>query len=396
MHSKQIAMAGSDSNSQEQIQRRVGMAFSKRCVDAFVIGGGPAGLAAAIALRSAGMSVAVADASRPPIDKACGEGLMPAGVAALAALGVTVPVAKSYPLRGVRFRAKDAAVSAHFAGQNGVGMRRTVLHEALMARAREQGVQMLWGTYAEALPQGKVSANGEEWTAGWTIGADGQRSRVRQFAGLNAAREVSRRYGFRRHFAVAPWTDSVEVYWGPEGQAYVTPTGGHEVCVALVVEEKRNRVANLPSIFPELVERLKDSKATSSERGAATICRSLPRVTRGRVALIGEAAASIDAITGEGLTLAFQQALALGDSLARGNPDLYEEKTRQIFRRPLTMSRLMVFLGRHPRLLERILRASGSDASLFAHFAGVHLGGRPLLGVAPGTVVAFGWNFVSA
>ena len=47
-----------------------------RC-DALIAGGGPAGLAAAIALRQKGLDVLVADALWPPIDKACGEGLMP-------------------------------------------------------------------------------------------------------------------------------------------------------------------------------------------------------------------------------------------------------------------------------------------------------------------------------
>ncbi|MGB8062426.1 MAG: FAD-binding protein, partial [Candidatus Sulfotelmatobacter sp.] len=47
--------------------------------DVFVIGGGPAGLAAAIAARKCGLRVIVADAAQPPIDKACGEGLMPDG-----------------------------------------------------------------------------------------------------------------------------------------------------------------------------------------------------------------------------------------------------------------------------------------------------------------------------
>jgi menaquinone-9 beta-reductase len=41
--------------------------------DVFVIGGGPAGLAAAIAARAKGLRVTVADGGVPPIDKPCGE-----------------------------------------------------------------------------------------------------------------------------------------------------------------------------------------------------------------------------------------------------------------------------------------------------------------------------------
>ena len=56
--------------------------------DVLIVGGGPAGLATAIALRQKGASVTVADAMTPPIDKACGEGLMPDSLQDLAALSV--------------------------------------------------------------------------------------------------------------------------------------------------------------------------------------------------------------------------------------------------------------------------------------------------------------------
>src|SRR5438105_7308201 len=56
--------------------RRKGLIDGMLNTDVLVIGGGPAGLTAAIAARLKGFDVAVADAAHPPIDKACGEGLM--------------------------------------------------------------------------------------------------------------------------------------------------------------------------------------------------------------------------------------------------------------------------------------------------------------------------------
>ena len=53
--------------------------------DVGVVGGGPAGLAVAIAARLAGLSVDVFERAAPPIDKACGEGVMPDGLALLVA-----------------------------------------------------------------------------------------------------------------------------------------------------------------------------------------------------------------------------------------------------------------------------------------------------------------------
>src|SRR5206468_1142466 len=71
--------------------------------DVFVIGGGPAGLAAAIAARRTGFAVTLCDSRHPPIDKACGEGLMPGALAAAKDLGIDPRAAASFPLRGVRF-----------------------------------------------------------------------------------------------------------------------------------------------------------------------------------------------------------------------------------------------------------------------------------------------------
>jgi len=56
--------------------------------DVVVVGGGPAGLAAAIAARLQGLRVVVLEAAHPPIDKVCGEGIMPEALAALRRLGV--------------------------------------------------------------------------------------------------------------------------------------------------------------------------------------------------------------------------------------------------------------------------------------------------------------------
>ena len=90
------------------------MVSGRAKVDVFVIGGGPAGLAAAIAARQRGMSVAVADGTEPPIDKACGEGLMPETIAALGELGVEIQPDAGYRIRGIRFLQQETHVGAEF------------------------------------------------------------------------------------------------------------------------------------------------------------------------------------------------------------------------------------------------------------------------------------------
>src|SRR5687768_3951329 len=113
--------------------------------DIFVIGGGPAGLAVAIAARKRGFDVTVADCARPPIDKACGEGIMPDGVAAARDLGIHLEDAGAEPFRGIRFCEEGESVAASFPTGRGLGIRRTALHRLMVDRAAGAGVRMIWG-----------------------------------------------------------------------------------------------------------------------------------------------------------------------------------------------------------------------------------------------------------
>src|SRR5580704_10119521 len=126
----------------------------------FVVGGGPAGLAVAIAARHRGFSVTVADVAQPPIDKACGEGIMPDGLAALKKLGVKLPLDAAAPFEGIRFSDGEFSVQARFAQGPGLGIRRTKLHEILIDKATEAGIDMHWGAHVTGLTPSGVTMNG--------------------------------------------------------------------------------------------------------------------------------------------------------------------------------------------------------------------------------------------
>jgi flavin-dependent dehydrogenase len=332
----------------------------------------------------------VADCDRPPINKACGEGLMPDTLAALAALGVTIPPEDSFPFRGIRFLGSGASVAASFPNGCGQGVRRTILHERLIRRAEAEGVVLRWGARVDGPTPAGISVDGNEVLCRWIVGADGQDSRVRRWAGLEACRSESHRYAFRRHYRVTPWTDCMEIYWGPGLQLYVTPVAPDEICLTVMSRQRRVRLADALASVPALGRRLDGVPAATPERGAVTTSRRLLRIHEGRFALVGDASGSVDAVTGEGLCLAFRQAAALAQALASGDLAAYQAEHDSLARRPASMAKFILLLDQSPRLRAGALHALAYAPAVFSALLSLHVGAlslAPLLcGLAGGEV----------
>jgi flavin-dependent dehydrogenase len=342
--------------------------------DVLVVGGGPAGLATAIRARLAGFEVTVLDRAVPPIDKACGEGLMPDAVARLREIGVEP---RGVPFRGIRYLDGDVVAEGLFPGSGGLGVRRTELHGALVRRAEEVGVGLRWGVKAAGLGEGGVRTDQGTFATRWIVGADGLRSAVRHWAGLDGGAAPLRRFGVRRHYATAPWSDFVEVFWGLECEAYVTPVALDEVGVALLWSGRKAGFDDLLASFPALAARLAGVPAASRDRGIGPLRQRARAVYKGNVALVGDAAGYFDAITGEGVAVALHESAALVESLVAGDLGLYAVAHRRINRLPNLMTGLVLGLEQRPRLRARALRALAAEPALFSRLLGIHARALP-------------------
>jgi flavin-dependent dehydrogenase len=158
--------------------------------DLLIVGGGPGGLATALHARRQGLSVIVAEPREDPIDKACGEGLMPGGLAELTSLDVDPA---GMPIHGIAYVSEHRRAEARFRSGPGRGVRRTTLHAGLAARAKEQDTEWI-RTKVTSVQQDAHGVTAAGVRAKYLVAADGLHS--------GAARRRHRSHG--RNTA-APW-----------------------------------------------------------------------------------------------------------------------------------------------------------------------------------------------
>jgi flavin-dependent dehydrogenase len=119
-------------------------------------------------------------------------------------------------------------------------------------------------------------------------------------------------------------------------------------------------------------------------------------VYHSRTALVGEASGSVDAITGEGLSMSFQQSVALAEAMYRGDLASYQSAHRKIARLPRAMSSLMLTMDQNHRFRNRVFRAFSAEPSFFSKLLAIHTGAISPASFGAARMVSLGWHLLTA
>jgi len=307
--------------------------------DVLIAGGGVAGSTMAIMLGRAGLRVELFERGAFPREKPCGEGVMPAGVAVLDRLGLREAVG-GVPLNGVRYHCRGRVATGSFPNAggvpaNGLAQRRAVLDRVLFeAAAATPGVTARTRASVESpiVERGRVTGlivQGTEHRAPLTVAADGVHSPLRRALGLDVPARRPR-FGMRAHYRLAPGTEVapwVDIFLGKGHELYVTHLPQGEMLVAALANahglgaSAQSSFDGWVSAQPVLVDRLRGAERLTPLRGVSPLTAGARRGFAPGLVLLGDAAGSLDPITGGGMT----QALESAELLARYVPRMIEE-----------------------------------------------------------------------
>lgn len=308
---------------------------------------------------------------------------MPAGVRVLEELGVRSRIADAdcAPFVGIRYIQADGSSAEGRLPEPGLGIRRTALTSALARCAGESGVELRWNCAVERFSTTdqavSLTTAGGEVRARLLVAADGLHSRLRRLAGLDRPPGLPQRLGLRQHFRVTPWSEFVEVHFGDGMEAFVTPAGASRVGIAFLWE--RDAIPAPVSIesflprFPAVASHVAGAPADSVPRGAGPLAQGARARVADRFVLVGDSAGYVDAITGEGISLALLGAKALGAllpaALERGATREallpYEREAARQFRRYALVCRSVLGVARRPRLRRPVVHFLGAHTRLF-------------------------------
>lgn len=358
--------------------------------DCAIIGAGPAGGAAALFLSRTGRSVALIDRAVFPRRKACGEGILPGGVAILRELGVYEEAASlGRALKGICYTTRDGRVArARFPKGEGLALPREELDHLLVRRAAvKRGVRVFENTEAlgiERTAEGvTVRLAHGELKARRLIAADGAASPALRALGVPrlAAGPEAARYGLAARLRGVGVGEFVEVFLFDGGELYLTPLPGEGRASAALLLERRaladgfqGREAafwKLARAHPALKARFKRAELEASVIGLGPLASASSLCEEGPWLAAGDAAGSVDPLVGDGIGLALRSGrLAAEETIAAldgaGKPGDYTRRRLLMLKPRLRMARLAQALSRRPALARVAVGLLRKVPALFA------------------------------
>ena len=358
--------------------------------DLIVIGAGPAGTAAAITARRAGLSVIVIDKARFPRDKCCGDGLTTLALRQLESLGFdpsSVPSWQDVDEAWLRSPSgREVRLPLPRSGRYAAVTPRVELDQSLVDLARSSGAEIREGrSFAglNVLDDSLVvittsEVDGEERIrAPWIVAADGMWSPVRRSLGLTPPDYLGEWHAFRQYASnvTGPAAHRLIVWFDEDllpGYAWSFPLPGNRANFGFgVLRDGERRGRDMKQLWSDLLERrhIKDALGPDVVMEGRPTAWPIPAridtaVTgSGRVLFAGDAAMATDTLTGEGIG----QALLTGVEAARaivtgGDPvDVRREYRRAVDHHLLADHRMSERLS---RVLARRRGARGAIAVL--------------------------------
>jgi geranylgeranyl reductase family protein len=397
-----------------------------------VIGAGPGGSVAAWALARLGRETILLDRAHFPRPKPCGDYVNPAGMRLLADIGVGDEIGlKARPLRGMLIVSPNGReVLARFPEGPGVSIPRDILDHIVLRAAERAGADVRTGTAMRGIARKRnlwhVRTTEGIVEARVLIGADGLRSLVARSTGLRRApsegsrsrRDVNHT---RDRYAIGMYVDGLpihdgyaEMHLGRGVYCGVSAFRNAPANVTAVAPKSRfsrgttvsarlsSILREFPRLWPRLEPRLHGGAETGAPRAVGPLVPHRGRVTADGLLLVGDAAAFVDPLTGQGVALALRSGLEAAETIDRAlrNGDVHDRGLapyarwhQRTYGRFRALLRLVDYVALHSPLIEPLSRAWGHAPNLAAAFMNVIAdGAHPRLLLRPsylaGTMLA--------